>query len=93
MRLWDYVAAGTGAWLIVGACIASAPHRFRRYRKAVAQESHVNWQTHLPPVPPSPRRSDESWLDHVPADCLLDDDPILHNRFWDLVDGEKWFTS
>jgi hypothetical protein len=90
-------AVVVGAWLIVAATGATVPHRLRRYKHAVAERQaaglHVNWQTHLPPVPPSPRKSDESWLDNVPADCLVDSDPILQGRFWDLVDGEKWFTS
>jgi hypothetical protein len=82
--------------LLAARCI-EPPARLRRHKRAVAERQaaglHVNWQTHLPPVPPSPRKSDESWLDNVPSDCLVDDDPILQNRFWDMVDGEKWFTS
>jgi hypothetical protein len=59
----------------------------------VAEAENVNWLPVLPPVPPSPRRSDESWLDNVPSDCLVDDDPILHRRFFDIVDAEsRWFA-
>lgn len=75
--------------LLAARCIEPPKNR----KRAVAEAEVVNWLPTLPPVPPSPRKSDESWLDNVPADCLVDDDPILHNRFWDLVDGEKWFTS
>jgi hypothetical protein len=60
---------------------------------AETADEHVEWQTHLPPVPPSPRKSDESWLDNVPADCLVDSDPILHQRFFAIVDAEsRWFA-
>jgi hypothetical protein len=83
--------------LLAARCI-EPPSRLRRHKRAMAERQaaglHVNWQTHLPPVPPSPRKStDESWLDNVPADCLVDDDPILHRRFFAIVDAEsRWFA-
>ena len=86
------ICGTAGGWLILASLGATVPHRLRRHRKAVAETEVVNWLPVLPPVPPSPRR-EPSWLDNVPSDCLVDDDPLLHNRFWDLVDGEKWFTS
>jgi len=94
MTAWDYIAAGTGSWLVLGSLGATVPHRLRRHRKPVAQAEHVNWLPVLPPVPPSPRRRESSWLDNVPSDCLVDADPLLHNRFWDIVDAEtRWFAD
>jgi hypothetical protein len=78
--------------LLAARCI-EPPARLRRHKRAMAEAENVNWLPVLPPVPPSPRKSDESWLDNVPADCLVDSDPILHQRFFAIVDSEtRWFA-
>jgi hypothetical protein len=94
-----YAAASLPVALLAARCIEppKRPHRLRRYKHAVAEAEaaglHVNWMSHLPPVPPSPRKPESSWLDNVPADCLVDDDPILHRRFFAIVDAEsRWFA-
>jgi hypothetical protein len=94
MSALPYICGAAGGWLVLASMGATVPARLRRHKRAVAEADNVNWQTHLPPVPPSPRKSDESsWLDNVPADCLVDSDPILHRRFFDIVDAEsRWFA-
>ena len=41
---------------------------------------------------PAPLPSDD-WMALVPSDSLSDDDPLLHDRFFALVDSEAWFVG
>lgn len=73
------LAIGT-AWVIVACAIA--PKFGRAMKDADPGEDRYEPPTSVP-------QPNDSWMALVPADCLTDDDPELHGRFWGLV-GAGW---
>jgi hypothetical protein len=67
---------------------ATVPHRLRRAHPQPPLEDlgeFTEIQRGLPPVPAP--HTDLMAL--VPADCLRDDDPELHGRYWGLI-AREW---
>lgn len=78
-----------GGWIILATLGATVPHRLRRKH---ARTVRPHWATY-PPAVPAPRPQGDAWMALVSADCLNDDDPLLHERFEAIVGAERWFTA
>jgi hypothetical protein len=90
VTLFDWIAAVSGAWIVL-ACVSGtgwalvAAHTKRRARPTVVR-------AHYPPPVPAPRTPPLSQtvapaclFDGIPSDCLSDD--AIHSLFDDVVRG------
>jgi hypothetical protein len=79
-------AVGLG-WILIACAIATVPHRAKRALRAA--DPGEDCDCYSPPTS-APVPCDD-WMSLVPADCLRDDDPVLHARFASIISHEwEW---
>ena len=76
------VCGALGSWVIVACAIA--PTVGRAIKRADPGEDCYSPPTSVP-------QPDDSWMDLVPVDSLPDNDPLISERFFALVEGPAWF--
>jgi hypothetical protein len=84
------VCGAIGGWCVLAALGSTAPHRAKLAPTPTPQPledlgEFTEIQRGLPPVPAP--HTDLMAL--IPADCLTDDDPELHGRYWGLI-AREW---